>query len=96
MHREITTVWGEKKVVLRETPRAVTPFGGLSVFIVFLQKIGYSQQVSEHLPVHLKAPNAIDPAQTYTAFLISVVAGRGVLRTPRCCGRIGPCTRCWG
>jgi len=25
--------------------------------------------------VHLKSPNAIDPAQTYTAFLISVVAG---------------------
>jgi len=75
VHREITTVWGEKKVILRETPRAVTPFGGLSVFIAFLQRIGFSRQVSEHLPVHLKSPNAIDPAQTYTAFLISVVAG---------------------
>jgi len=47
----------------------------VSVFIAFLQKIGYRQQVSEHLPVHLKSPNAIDPAQTFTAFLISVVAG---------------------
>jgi hypothetical protein len=75
VQREITTVWGEKKVVLRETPRAVTPFGGLSVFIAFLQRIGYGRQVSEHLPVHLESPNAIDPAQTYTAFLISVVAG---------------------
>jgi Transposase DDE domain group 1 len=75
VHREITTVWGEKKVILRETPRAVTPFGGLSLFIAFLRRIGYSQEVSEHLPVHLKSPNAIDPAQTYTAFLISVVAG---------------------
>ena len=75
MHREITTIWGEKKVFLRETPRAVTPFGGVSVFIAFLQRIGYSQQVSEHLPVHLKSPNAIDPAQTYTAFLISVLVG---------------------
>lgn len=75
MHREITTVWGEKKVILRETPRAVTPFGGLSLFIAFLQRIGYSRQVSAYLPVHLKSPNAIDPAQTYTAFLISVVAG---------------------
>jgi hypothetical protein len=62
-------------VILRETPRAVTPFGGLSVFIAFLQKIGYRQQVGEPLPVHLQSPNAIDPAQTYTAFLISVVAG---------------------
>ena len=75
MQQEITALWGEKKVVLRQTPRAVTPFGGLSVFIAFLQKIGYRQQVSEHLPVHLKSPNAIDPGETFTAFLISVVAG---------------------
>jgi hypothetical protein len=53
----------------------VTPFGGLSVFIEFLQKIGYRRQISEHLPVHLKSPNAIDPGGTFTAFLISVVAG---------------------
>ncbi len=75
MQREITPLWEEKKVVLRQTPRAVTPFGGLSVFIAFLRKIGYRQQVSEHLPVHLKSPNAIDPGETYTAFLISVMAG---------------------
>ena len=75
MQREITPLWGEKKVVLRQTPRAVTPFGGLSVFIEFLGKIGFAKQISEHLPVHLKSPNAIDPAQTLTAFLISVVAG---------------------
>jgi hypothetical protein len=41
VQREITTIWGEKKVVLRQTERAVTPFGGLSVFIEFLGKIGY-------------------------------------------------------
>ena len=41
MQRKITLLWGEKKVVLRQTPRAVTPFGGLSVFIEFLRKIGY-------------------------------------------------------
>ena len=75
MQREITPLWGGKKVVLRQTPRAVTPFGGLSVFIEFLGQIGYGQQVSAHLPVHLQSPNAIDPSQTFTAFLISVVAG---------------------
>ena len=75
MQREITALWGEKKVLLRQTPRAVTPFGGLSVFIAFLQKVGYRQQVSEHLPVHLKSPNAIPPEETFTAFLILVVAG---------------------
>jgi hypothetical protein len=75
VQREITALWGEKKVVLRQTSRVVTPFGGLSVFIAFLQKIGYRQQVSEHTPVHLKSPNAINPGETFTAFLISVVAG---------------------
>ena len=34
MQRKVTPLWGEKKVVLRQTPRAVTPFGGLSVFIM--------------------------------------------------------------
>ena len=34
------------------------------------------EQVSERLPVHLKSPNAIDPAQTFTAFLISVAVPR--------------------
>jgi len=62
-------------VVLRQTPRAVTPFGGLSVFIEFLGKIRFAQQVREHLPVHLKSPNAIPPGETFTAFVISVVAG---------------------
>jgi hypothetical protein len=31
--------------------------------------------VSEHLPVHLKSPNAIPPGETFTAFVMSVVAG---------------------
>ena len=89
MQREITALWGEKKVVLRQTPRAVTPFGGLSVFIAFLQKIGYRQQVSEHMPVHLQSPNAINPGETFTAFLMAVVTGArrfahtAVLRTDK-------------
>jgi len=45
------------------------------VFIEFRGKIEFAKQIREHLPVHLKSPNAIDPAQTLTAFLISVVAG---------------------
>jgi hypothetical protein len=75
VQRKITPLWAEKKVVLRQTPRAVTPFGGLSVFIEFLTRIGFREQVRRDLPVHLASPNAIDPAQTFTAFLISVVAG---------------------
>ena len=33
MQREISALWSEKKVVLRQTARAVTPWGGLSVFV---------------------------------------------------------------
>ena len=33
MQRRVSSLWGGKKVVLRQTPRAVTPFGGLSDFI---------------------------------------------------------------
>ncbi len=75
MHRKITSLWAGKKVVLRQTPRAVTPFGGLSVLIEFLTRIGFREQVRRDLPVHLASPNAIDPGETFTAFLISVVAG---------------------
>ena len=75
MQRKISALWGEKKVILRQTARAVTPFGGLSVWVEFLGKIGYRQQVREHMPVHLGSPNAIAPEETFTAFLISVLAG---------------------
>ena len=75
MHCKITALWGGKKVELRETQRAVTPFGGLVVFFEFLQQVGYSQAVSRYLPFRLTSPNAIDPVETFTAFLLAVVAG---------------------
>jgi hypothetical protein len=75
VQRKINALWGEKEVILRQTARAVTPFGGLRVWVEFLGKIGYRQQVREHLPVHLRSPNALGPEETFTAFLISVLAG---------------------
>jgi Transposase DDE domain group 1 len=75
VHREISVLGDEKKVVLRQTRRAVTPWGGLSVFVEFLRRRGFREQVRQHLPIRLESPNAIDPAQTFTAFLIAVVAG---------------------
>ncbi|MGB2675831.1 MAG: IS1380 family transposase [Candidatus Acidiferrum sp.] len=75
MHRQITALWGGRKVELRETPRAVTPFGGLVVFIEFLRQVGYVEVVNRCLPFRLTSPNALDPAQTFTAFLLAVLAG---------------------
>jgi hypothetical protein len=75
VHREITSIFAQNKVILRETKRAITPYGGLSVFIEYLRKIGYSDTVHAHMPVSLTSPNAIDPTETFTAFLISVLSG---------------------
>jgi hypothetical protein len=75
VRQEISAIFGGKKVELRETPRAVTPFGGLVVFLEFLRKVGYGEQVKEWIPFQLRSPNAIDPVETFTAFLISVLAG---------------------
>lgn len=75
MRRQITSIFGEKKVVLQETNRAVTPFGGLAVFLEYLTKVEYVVKVAEHMPVRYESPNAIDPTQTFTAFLISVLVG---------------------
>src|SRR5260370_32759186 len=60
---------------MRETQRAVTQFGGLVVFFEFLRQLVYREAVSKHLPFHLTSPNAIDPVETFTAFLLSVLAG---------------------
>ena len=75
MQRKASVLWGEKKVVLRQTPRAVTPFGGLSVFIEFLKRVGFPERVRQDLPFSLRSPNAIPAGETLTAFLIAVVAG---------------------
>ena len=62
-------------MILRETQRAVTPFGGLAVFISFLGKIGLVEALREHMPIRWKSPNHIDPSSTFTAFLMSVLVG---------------------
>jgi hypothetical protein len=75
VHREITSIFSQNKVILRETKRAVTPYGGLAVFVEYLQRIGYSDAIRNFIPVQLTSPNAIDPAETFTAFMISVLTG---------------------
>jgi hypothetical protein len=74
--REFSSLFGQAKLVLDETTKAVTPFGGLASFVTFLGQIGYVQEVEQRLP--FAAPtsnNAIPLAHTLTAFIMSVVAG---------------------
>lgn len=75
METEGTQVFGGRKILLQETDRALTPFGGLIVFLEFLNKIGFVRKVMECMPFRHRSPNSIPPAQTYIAFLISVAAG---------------------
>lgn len=72
-----TQLFSGRKVLLQETDRALTPFGGMVVFLEFLHKIGFVKKVRECIPVRHRSPNSIPPAQTYIAFLISVAAGAG-------------------
>jgi len=75
MHPFITPLFGKAKVKLAQTPRAITPFGGLASFVSFLEQIGYAQQVRAHLPWHLTSPNAIPLVHTLTAFCVGVIVG---------------------
>jgi hypothetical protein len=73
---EITPLFGSAKILLEETPKAVTPYGGLASFIAFLQQIGFGPEVQKALPfAPPTSPNAIPLAHTLTAFLIAVVTG---------------------
>lgn len=73
--REITALLSNERLILRQTQRAVTPFGGLAVFISFLGKIGLVGQLRQFMPVRWKSPNHIDPTSTFTAFLMAVLVG---------------------
>lgn len=64
MQTFLTPLFDSAKVKLTETPRPVTPFGGLISFITFLDQIGYARQVEAHLPWRLTSPNAIPPGHT--------------------------------
>jgi len=75
MKAEGTRIFDGRKVELKETDRALTPFGGIVIFLEFLNRIGLVEKVTVSLPVVYRSPNAIPPAQTYIAFLISVVVG---------------------
>lgn len=73
---EMTSLFGAAKLLLDETPKAISPFGGLASFISFLGQIGFTRQVQKHLPFAEPASNnAIPLAHCVTAFLMSVVVG---------------------
>jgi hypothetical protein len=73
--REITALLSGERLILRETKRAVTPFGGVAVFVSYLRKLDFTGKVRQCMPVCWRSPNHIDPTCTFTAFLMAVLAG---------------------
>ena len=72
---QITALLSDERLILRETQRAVTPFGGVAVFISFLEKISFVKAIQQYMPIVWRSPNHIDPSFTFTAFLVSVLLG---------------------
>jgi Transposase DDE domain group 1 len=75
VRRDVAALLSSERLILRETKRAVTPFGGMAVFISFLGKIDLVGQLRRHMPIQWKSPNHIDPTTTFIAFLMTVLVG---------------------
>src|SRR6059058_1949277 len=73
--REVLALLSEERLILRETGRAVTPFGGVAVFVAYLRKVGFVEKLRQCMPICRRSPNQIEPAATFTAFLIAVLVG---------------------
>ena len=44
---EVTALFPGERLILRETKRAVTPFGGVAVFVSYLRKVGFMGRVRQ-------------------------------------------------
>lgn len=73
--REVLALLSKERLIVRETQRAVTPFGGMVVFLEFLQRIDLAGQIRAHMPIRWRSHNRIDPAATLIAFMMAVLVG---------------------
>src|SRR3982750_1493924 len=73
--REVLALLSKERLIVRETQRAVTPFGGMVVFLEFLQRIDLLGQIRQHMSIRWRSHNQIDPAATLIAFLMAGVVG---------------------
>ena len=73
--QEFKPLFGGGKIKICDTLRAVTPFGGLSVFIEFLGRIGLVEQLVQRAPYQPKSANHYEPGQILVGFILSVIAG---------------------
>jgi hypothetical protein len=49
--REALALLSEERLILRETGRAVTPFGGVTVFVAYLRKVDFVEKLRQCMPI---------------------------------------------
>ena len=75
VQREMRALLTGERLKLRETEPAVTPFGGLAVFVEYLNRVDLISELRRQMPVQYRSRNQIDPSSTLVCFLVSVLAG---------------------
>jgi hypothetical protein len=75
MQYEFRRIGDSRQAVLRETTRAVTPFGGLAVLLELMRKMDVVTAVRERLPFQYHSNNASQPEHILLAFWLAVAAG---------------------
>lgn len=75
MHYEFRRIGDGRQAVLRETTRAVTPFGGLAVLLEVMRKMRLVESVRKLLPFQYRSNNASQPEHILLAFWLGVAAG---------------------
>src|SRR6266446_10635043 len=73
--KEFRPLFGGGKIKICDTLRAVTPLGGLSVFIEFLSRIELVEQLTNRGPYQPESPNHYEPGQILVGFILSVIVG---------------------
>src|SRR5437763_6318953 len=72
--REMRALLTGERLKLRETERAVTPFGGHAVFVEYLNRVDLIGELRRRMPVQYRSRNQIDPSSTLVCFLYSEIA----------------------
>ena len=57
--REMLALLSNERLIVRETQRAVTPFGGMVVFVEYLRRIDLVGQIRQHMPIRWRSHNQI-------------------------------------
>jgi hypothetical protein len=81
--QEFKPLFGGGKIKICDTVRGVTPFGGLSVFIEFLGRIGLVEQLASRTPYQPKSANHYDAGQILVGFIMSVIATASACQATR-------------